>query len=233
MSANATLAQIKSYRASVTQALLGQHRRKGYTVQPRPMFTDTRPVERQASSAQLGYLRDLMTRLANHNPAVHTDAKAWIDGFDGQLSSVDASRAIDAVKRHLATPAAVPPAPRPTPTARVAAEVRTLLAELTSSYRYALEVGGEGSNDWRFYRLTETAVGSFRYLQVGHASGDGIAWERLSLPAQLVAARGITRNAHEAMLDFGRHLGRCGHCGRVLTNQASREAGIGPICASK
>jgi hypothetical protein len=230
MGTNATLDQIKSYRASVTQALLDQHRRKGYTVQSRPMFTDTRPVERQASVSQLGYLRDLMTRLADHNPTVHADAKVWIDGFGGRLSSVDASRAIDAVKRHLAAPAA---APRPTPTARVAADVRMLLAELTPGYRYALEAGGEGSNDWRFYRLTETAVGSFRYLQVGHASGEGITWERLSLPAQLVAARGITRNAHEAMLNFGRHLGRCGHCGRVLTNQASREAGIGPICASK
>lgn len=37
----------------------------------------------------------------------------------------------------------------------------------------------------------------------------------------------------EAMLTYGREIGRCGHCGTTLTNEASRLAGIGPICAQK
>ena len=33
--------------------------------------------------------------------------------------------------------------------------------------------------------------------------------------------------------DFGRHFGVCCVCGRTLTNGASIDAGIGPICSSK
>lgn len=32
---------------------------------------------------------------------------------------------------------------------------------------------------------------------------------------------------------YGREIGDCGRCGRTLTNEVSRAAGIGPICASK
>lgn len=35
-----------------------------------------------------------------------------------------------------------------------------------------------------------------------------------------------------AMLRYGKELGHCGHCGRTLTNEESRERGIGPICAA-
>ena len=36
-----------------------------------------------------------------------------------------------------------------------------------------------------------------------------------------------------AMLRYGREIGACGHCGRTLTNEESREAGIGPVCRGK
>jgi uncharacterized protein DUF6011 len=35
------------------------------------------------------------------------------------------------------------------------------------------------------------------------------------------------------MVRYGQELGECGHCGRTLTDEASRAAGIGPVCASK
>jgi hypothetical protein len=37
----------------------------------------------------------------------------------------------------------------------------------------------------------------------------------------------------EAAVRYGRQTGRCSCCGRELTNKASIDAGIGPICASK
>lgn len=37
----------------------------------------------------------------------------------------------------------------------------------------------------------------------------------------------------EAMLAYGRELGECGHCGRTLTDEDSRAAGIGPVCRNK
>lgn len=36
-----------------------------------------------------------------------------------------------------------------------------------------------------------------------------------------------------ASIRYGKELGVCGHCGRTLTDEASRAAGIGPVCASK
>lgn len=36
-----------------------------------------------------------------------------------------------------------------------------------------------------------------------------------------------------AVVRYGVELGKCGVCGRTLTNQASRDAGIGPVCLAK
>ncbi len=43
----------------------------------------------------------------------------------------------------------------------------------------------------------------------------------------------IAKNPMEAMVRYGHELGVCGKCGRTLTDEASRAAGIGPVCASK
>lgn len=43
-----------------------------------------------------------------------------------------------------------------------------------------------------------------------------------------IAAAGV----QESMLRYGREIGSCGHCGRTLTNEESREYGIGPKCRS-
>jgi hypothetical protein len=40
-------------------------------------------------------------------------------------------------------------------------------------------------------------------------------------------------SAHAAAVAYGKATGNCGVCGKVLTNPASIEAGIGPVCASK
>ena len=37
----------------------------------------------------------------------------------------------------------------------------------------------------------------------------------------------------DALARFGRELGACGVCGSPLTDEASREAGIGPVCMAK
>lgn len=51
--------------------------------------------------------------------------------------------------------------------------------------------------------------------------------ERLSILDQ------IGEDVQGAMERYGRELGHCGHCGRTLTNEVSRERGIGPVCAQK
>lgn len=43
----------------------------------------------------------------------------------------------------------------------------------------------------------------------------------------------IAEDAEGAMLLYGKEIGRCGHCGRTLTDETSRELGIGPVCRNK
>lgn len=43
----------------------------------------------------------------------------------------------------------------------------------------------------------------------------------------------IAADPQEAMLRYGREIGRCGHCNRTLTDETSRALGIGPICRGK
>jgi hypothetical protein len=43
----------------------------------------------------------------------------------------------------------------------------------------------------------------------------------------------IARDPEAAMRRYGQELGSCGHCGRTLTDENSRAAGIGPVCADK
>lgn len=45
--------------------------------------------------------------------------------------------------------------------------------------------------------------------------------------------RKIAADVQGAMLLYGKLIGFCGHCGRRLTNDESREYGIGPICRAK
>jgi hypothetical protein len=43
----------------------------------------------------------------------------------------------------------------------------------------------------------------------------------------------IAANPQAACSLYGKLIGKCGICGRTLTNEESRTTGIGPICASK
>jgi hypothetical protein len=56
-------------------------------------------------------------------------------------------------------------------------------------------------------------------------------------PVRGTAARAVLEaiavDPKAAMLRYGLELGHCGKCGRTLTDEDSRAAGIGPVCASK
>jgi hypothetical protein len=47
------------------------------------------------------------------------------------------------------------------------------------------------------------------------------------------ALKAILADPYEAMVAYGKLTGTCGACGRLLEDEASIEAGIGPICAKK
>lgn len=56
---------------------------------------------------------------------------------------------------------------------------------------------------------------------------------RISRALQTEILDRIAVDARAASVLYGHEIGRCGICNRRLTNENSRAAGIGPICASK
>lgn len=51
--------------------------------------------------------------------------------------------------------------------------------------------------------------------------------------ADTLLARIAAAGVKEASFRYGHELGKCGVCGRTLTDETSRERGIGPVCADK
>jgi hypothetical protein len=137
------------------------------------------------------------------------------------------------------TPAPLPQAEPTRAKADAWREWRTLAAQLEavsshpSGARFACATEGGSDNDLAFWWISKHER-SGRYYLRQIIGGRGAVDTRLSPQAMITIAKKIlAAGAYEAMILFGQSIGRCGHCGRMLTNQESREAGIGPICRGK
>lgn len=86
--------------------------------------------------------------------------------------------------------------------------------------RYAVD---NDDGDLRFYHLTEGMVYVMASDNLHPIHGKA---------ADAIVAK-IAVDPEGASRRFGRESRKCGLCGRRLTTLASREAGIGPVCASK
>ena len=93
--------------------------------------------------------------------------------------------------------------------------------------RYAVELNGA----LRFYVVQ---YGKGRWsgrVFVSRQSSDNLL--KISAHEAHEARRAIAQDARAAMVRYGRELGVCGVCGRALTDEESRAAGVGPICAAR
>lgn len=96
--------------------------------------------------------------------------------------------------------------------------------------RYAIEMDGT----LKFYvvdRPTEGHWAGYTFVKV-QASDETFPIKNRAM-RQAILDRIDEVGVEEAMLRYGREIGRCGHCGRTLTNEESRARGIGPVCAGK
>lgn len=96
--------------------------------------------------------------------------------------------------------------------------------------KYAVE---NGDGTLRFYgvdRPTEGKWAGFTFLAVW-ASDETFPIKNRETKTAILAE--IACDPKAAMLRFGMEIGKCGHCGRTLTDASSRAAGIGPVCAAK
>lgn len=92
--------------------------------------------------------------------------------------------------------------------------------------RYAVEEDGV----LKFFKVKNGRKAGFVFLDI-QASDE---WHKVSNVTRIRKVLAlIAVDAKAAMVRYGQEIGECGHCGRTLTDEASRAAGIGPICASK
>lgn len=122
-------------------------------------------------------------------------------------------------------------------------EFRDVAAQLirtggSTGIRFVVDNDPGAGNDVSFWWLTSNdRTGRYTLRQViGGQGDDGPSFQRIRMSPEAqttVMRRAIDAGAYEAMLRYGRLIGACGHCGRTLTNQESRDAGIGPVCITK
>lgn len=95
--------------------------------------------------------------------------------------------------------------------------------------RYALRTP-QNKNEISFYKIDKPTEGKWAgrtfVSQLIGPERQPIRGSGAALIVSEIAKAGIK----ESMLLYGKEIGRCGHCGRRLTNDLSREIGIGPIC---
>jgi hypothetical protein len=92
--------------------------------------------------------------------------------------------------------------------------------------RYAVTVEGK----LRFFRVntpTEGRWSGFTFLTEMFGGGGVRAIKGVG-PRNLILT--AIANDPDALARFGQELGKCGKCGRDLTDEESRAIGIGPVC---
>jgi hypothetical protein len=107
--------------------------------------------------------------------------------------------------------------------------VAGLDGHVTPEIRIAIPSGGDNDLDFLRLRKKNGTVRAFRVIG-GHAD------QPLDpKPATTILTRFMLSNASvtEAMALYGQELGYCGRCGRHLTDESSRAAGLGPVCAGE
>jgi uncharacterized protein DUF6011 len=176
-----------------------------------PVAQGFTPSERQAS-----YILDLVRKVTALDANLGEQATSYILRMDANKAWTreNVSRWIDSLKAKLAQLRTVAPAPTTAPATQVA------------DGRYAVEEDGT----LKFFKVKNGNRAGFVFLDI-QASDDWHGIRDLGRIRRIVAL--IAQDPKAAMVRYGQELGECGHCGRTLTDEASRAAGIGPVCASK
>ena len=154
--------------------------------------------------------------------ACHT-CRGWIAAESGTIVKVNGRWAV----AHIG---ACPETPAPAPE-RPARPARPSLPDVAAG-RYAI-ADPTGRQDLRFYRVdrpTEGRWAGFTFVKAVIGGQPDYPVRDRAAVADILAA--IAADP-EAGPRFGRELGKCYACGRHLTDEVSRAAGIGPDCAGR
>ena len=198
----------------------------GYIGTPRPVRAKVLPVERSITERQHDFAVDLLdsrdvsaeTRPAWRNRLVILRDDMYATG--GELWMLTADQASALIDCLLALPVRER-APQS------AAQIMTITV---GAGRYAVD-NEQGSTS--FYRVDVPTEGkwagcTFVKLMVGD---DEIRMGRNQAAA--IIKKIESAGVRESAIRYGHEIGDCAICGRTLTNESSRRAGIGPVCAGK
>jgi hypothetical protein len=203
------------YRAE----LIAEGSLKPNTVTPRSAIAPTRfaPVAMNTNRPggmtprQEKYIRDLMTALAATDKAdIANGMIARFDSIADDMPYAKITQTIDYLKRQIAS-ATVTTNP-----------IHSIIPDVANG-RYALKNDGV----IKFYRVKHGKASGKAYVNV--IAGDS----EFYVPNGVAILTAIAQDAKAAMSLYGMEIGKCGHCNRTLTDEASRAAGIGPVCAAK
>ena len=188
---------------------------------------DSKPAARAeadvppATFKQQDFLRSLMMDKAALQGLPAEEAQKmldiWLPKLNMNQASENIDKALDAIKQLRKSAPAAAPAPGQW--------------ESVVEGRYAIPTEDGATNELAFYKVDRPTEGRWAgYVFVKRLVGP--EEQRLSQKQGAAILAKIGRfGAEEASKMYGKEIGHCGVCGRRLTNDESREAGIGPVCA--
>lgn len=199
----------------------------------RPVVTATRtavptelfPISVPATQKQIDYLNKLL----EERPGFRDIENLWPDRvatFTKAMASAKIKETLEVAKEIVAKEWAV------------GSDLNTLLEGVDDGY-FALP-SKTGTNDLDFIRISSNqgrvnpANKGLRRVQRflgGQGAIDIRKPEQIEF-AKIIVALSIEERRNANAL-FGREIGRCGCCGKSLTDEISRQEGLGPICRGR
>lgn len=91
----------------------------------------------------------------------------------------------------------------------------------------------------KFFRVRhgkeDSRWAGFLFIDAGRGGPhEGLAWTAVKdVDYKQQIAKAINKNPQKAAQTYGQEIGRCGICGRTLTDEISRAFGIGPVCRAE
>jgi len=178
------------------------------------------PVADHRSPRQAELMDSLIAQITDLDAELGAAARTWTDKATaaGHWTPGREGTASAWISRMIAKVSELKAAAKAAPTTEPVAQVE--------DGRYAVEEDGV----LRFFKVKNGRRPGFVFLDI-QASDE---WHKISNVARIrkVVAL-IAQDPKAAMIRYGHELGECGRCGRTLTDEASRAAGIGPVCIDK
>lgn len=168
---------------------------------------DSRP----ATERQLAFIASLKT-----SRVLSATQIAWLEKHERALDARTASRIIATMLQ------------LPEPSKTVSNAVGSVLPDVPEG-RYALDEQGVV----KFYVYSKPTEGRWAGRAFLSSQASDTLYPIRNFDTKRLILAAIAADPKAASLRYGQELGVCGVCGRTLTDESSRSAGIGPICAEK